>query len=152
MVKSTTIAVAVIFLAIGLAVGFLLPKPVETAMIQPQLVNVEEEFGKTFGGTFVGTAKYVGITSVPTGSIELFRFTEIPGHIHKNQNHFLYVLKGTASGFIGDVEGEVGPGTLVIIPAGVPHGFKSVGNESVDFILFSSPKFDATDTIQVENK
>lgn len=152
MTDKSLVAVAVAFLAIGLIAGYLIPRPVEEVMIQPQLVNVPEQFNQTFEKGFVGTSKYVAITSVPTGSIELFRFTDIPGHFHENQNHFLYVLRGTASGFIGDVEGEVGPGTLVIIPAGMPHGFKAVGNESVDFILFSSPKFDITDTTKVENK
>ncbi len=150
MTNKSIIVVAVVFLAIGLIAGYLIPKPVEKGMIQPQLVNVQDQFNQTFEKGFVGTSKYVAITSVPSGSIELFRFTVIPKHIHQNQNHFLYILKGRASGSIGDVKGEVGPGTLVVIPAGVPHGFKSVGNESVDFILFSSPKFDTADTMKLE--
>ena len=150
MSKTTIIAVAIICLVIGIAAGYSIPKPVEKGMLQPQLVNVPDMFNKTFEGTFVGKSKYIAVTSVPTGSIELFRFTEIPQHLHKDQNHFLYILKGRASGNIGDVKGEVGPGTLVVIPAGVQHGFNSVGNESVDFILFSSPKFNANDTMQIK--
>jgi len=118
---------------------------------QPNIpIRGSADENKTFEGTFVGKSKYIAVTSVPTGSIELFRFTEIPQHLHKDQNHFLYILKGRASGNIGDVKGEVGPGTLVVIPAGVQHGFNSVGNESVDFILFSSPKFNANDTMQIK--
>lgn len=146
MTNKSIVAVAIVFLAIGLVAGYLIPRPVETGMIQPQLVNVEDRYKQAFENNFGDQAKFTVITSIPTGSIELFRFDEIASHLHPDENHFLYILKGRAAGNIGDVSGEVGPGTLVVIPAGVPHGFKKVGNESVDLILFSSPPFKVGDT------
>lgn len=146
MTNKSLVAVAVIFLVIGLVAGYLIPKPVEKVTIQPQLVNVEDRYKQALENSFGDKAKFTVITSIPTGSIELFRFDEIASHMHPDENHFLYILKGRASGNVGTVQGEVGPGTLVVIPAGVPHGFKKIGDEPVDLILFSSPPFKVGDT------
>ena len=59
------------------------------------------------------------------------------GYMPKHTNeveHEQYVLRGRAQIGIGDEVHEVGPGDVVFIPAGVPHWYRSVGDEPFEFI------------------
>lgn len=73
-------------------------------------------------------------------------------HYHPAENHFLYILKGRAKGQIGSVTAEVGPGDLVVIPAGKDHvhKFEAIGSDPVVFLLFSTPPFRAEDIVWIE--
>ena len=97
--------------------------------------------------------KYSVLAETETGSMELLRFeNEIPMHMHPKENHFVYIYKGKAKGTVGDVAAEVGPGQLVVIPAGVPHSFERIGDSPVEIILFLTPPFMQKDIVWLENK
>ncbi len=54
---------------------------------------------------------------------------------HTNQvEHEQIVLRGRARIGIGDEEFEVEAGNVVFIPAGVPHWYRTVGDEPFEFI------------------
>jgi mannose-6-phosphate isomerase-like protein (cupin superfamily) len=87
----------------------------------------------------------------PTGSVELFRIEQgVALHKHPKENHVLYILKGHGKGQIGDQTAEVGPGQIVVIPANVPHKLERIGDEPLDFILFSTPGFHPDDIVWLE--
>jgi quercetin dioxygenase-like cupin family protein len=46
-----------------------------------------------------------------------------PPHIHQVSDEALLVLDGELEGFWGDQAWRAGPGTLVFMPHGIPHGF-----------------------------
>jgi len=66
------------------------------------------------------------------------RFTMKPGggmprHTNKVE-HEQYVLQGRARIGIGDEVYEVGPGSVVFIPAGVLHWYENIGDEDFVFL------------------
>lgn len=46
-----------------------------------------------------------------------------PPHIHEASDEAFLVLDGDLEGFCGDERWQAGPGSLVYLPHGVPHGF-----------------------------
>jgi quercetin dioxygenase-like cupin family protein len=47
-----------------------------------------------------------------------------PPHVHRDTDEAFYILDGQFEGFCGDTPWVAGPGTLVFLPRGVPHGFR----------------------------
>ncbi|MDD3467464.1 MAG: cupin domain-containing protein [Campylobacterales bacterium] len=55
--------------------------------------------------------------------------------VHTNTvEHEQYVLSGKAAVQIGDKEIEAKAGDVLMIPAGVPHGYKTIGDEAYSFL------------------
>jgi quercetin dioxygenase-like cupin family protein len=50
----------------------------------------------------------------------------------------LYIVSGTAEAIVGDERGAVGPGSLALVPAMVPHDIVNIGGETVRVIGFFS--------------
>jgi quercetin dioxygenase-like cupin family protein len=48
----------------------------------------------------------------------------------------LYIVSGTAEAIVGDERGEVGPGSLALVPAMVPHDIVNSGDETVRVVGF----------------
>lgn len=99
-----------------------------------------------------GGFNYKVVAEAVTGGVELFQLDSVKLHYHPKENHFLYILKGRAKGQIGTVTAELGPGDLVVIPAGKAnqHKLEKIGDEPVVFLLFSSPPFRAKDIVWAE--
>lgn len=52
----------------------------------------------------------------------------------------LYIVSGTAEAQVGDERGIVEAGDLAVIPAMVPHGLRTIGDEPVKVVgFFSEP-------------
>jgi len=84
----------------------------------------------------------------PTGSVEFARVTGKVGlHHHRKENHMIYIVKGYAKTAMGSLQAEIGPDQIVIVPAGVKHEFEQLGDEPLEFILFSTPPFDEKDAV-----
>ena len=84
---------------------------------------------------FIATGARVGFASGKFAKVDLARGDHLlaglncfePGqaqavHAHAGADKFYLVLEGKARMRVGTEEAEVGPGTLVWAPAGVPHG------------------------------
>ena len=120
------------------------------AIDKVNLINVADKFKEEFTNKRAGF-EFGFIAQVPTGSVELFKVKdEIKMHYHPNENHILYILKGTAKGKVGDVDAEIKTGDLVVIPSGVHHTLKNMGEGPLEFILFSTPAFNPEDIHFVE--
>lgn len=62
---------------------------------------------------------------------------EAGGHMPLHTNtveHEQYVLSGKASVLIGDEEIEAKAGDALLIPAGVAHAYKTIGDEAYSFL------------------
>lgn len=74
---------------------------------------------------------------------------EAGGHMPLHTNtveHEQYVLSGRARVVIGDKTIEAGSGDVLLIPAGVPHSYETLGDEAYSFLCLV-PK--GTDVIEV---
>ncbi len=121
------------------------------AGLKPGVYNIEKllqaGLDKKAGGF-----NFKVIAEAAGGGVELFQLDSVKTHYHPKENHFLYILKGRAKGQIGSVTAELGPGDLVVIPAGKSHQHKleKIGQEPVVFLLFSTPPFKDKDIVWVE--
>lgn len=72
------------------------------------------------------------------------RFREDPGfmtslHLHPKTDEQIYVLEGTLSIYINGSWHELGPGTLGILPHGVPHAQGNRTDKPVHFVGSGAP-------------
>ncbi|MEU4673205.1 cupin domain-containing protein [Amycolatopsis sp. NPDC023774] len=64
-------------------------------------------------------------------------------------NHAFYVTAGTGSVRIGKDSWDVEPGSVVKIPAGLPHGFSNTGDVDLEFVVIYCPPYVAgTDPVK----
>src|SRR5678815_5768750 len=49
--------------------------------------------------------------------------TFVPPHIHPTQDEFIYMLEGTFELYLDGAWTKAGPGDLVRMPKGLPHGY-----------------------------
>jgi len=64
---------------------------------------------------------------------------EQPRHIHEHQDKLCLVLTGRAEVQVGDEHGLVGPGDLVLFPAGVEHSMRNPGPERFLAMIVIAP-------------
>jgi mannose-6-phosphate isomerase-like protein (cupin superfamily) len=60
-------------------------------------------------------------------------------HTHAGADKFYFVLEGRGLFSIGDEEREAAAGTLVVAPAGVPHGVTNTGNGRLSLLIAIAP-------------
>ena len=101
----------------------------ETRLIYPnfpvELLVTEAESGRQFGMVVAYTRPMMG--PGPESLIEP-KLTET-----------YYVLEGQHRFFVGKETYEGGPGTIVVNPPGVPHGFNYIGKEIGKVLIFYTP-------------
>src|SRR5262249_17738238 len=61
--------------------------------------------------------------SVSVGDVSLAQIPALPRHIHPNTEEAMIILEGTLDVVLGDQRMTVGPGHVVLAPAGMVHGF-----------------------------
>jgi mannose-6-phosphate isomerase-like protein (cupin superfamily) len=60
-------------------------------------------------------------------------------HVHEGFDQIAVILSGRAVYHVGEVGHEVGPGSLLLIPAGVPHYIEPAGEETVENLDVFAP-------------
>src|SRR5436190_6256265 len=60
-------------------------------------------------------------------------------HAHAGADKFYMVLNGSGTFTVGDEERIAGPGTVVVAPAGVPHGIVNTGAERLSVLIAIAP-------------
>ena len=60
-------------------------------------------------------------------------------HAHQGAEKIYFVLAGRGRFTVGDEEREADAGTLVLAPAGVPHGVTNVGGERLSLLVAIAP-------------
>ncbi len=143
----------ILIFVVGLALGWMIPKnfwdvsmQVTQKPLQAGFYDVPKRMGQLDQET--PYFKYTVLGETLTGAVVLLRIDDkVPMHVHPNENHFVFIYKGTARVTIGSVTEEVGPGALLAIPAKVPHSIERTGDAPLEAIAFSTPPFVPTDTI-----
>lgn len=62
-----------------------------------------------------------------------------PVHAHEGADKFYFVLNGRGSFMVGDEEQTVEAETVVIAPAGVPHGVTNTGDDRLSLLIAIAP-------------
>ena len=132
---------------VGLALGWMIPKnfwdvsmQVTQKPLQAGFYDVPKRMGQLDQET--PYYKYMTLGGTLTGSAELLRIDgKVPMHAHSAENHFAFIYKGNARVTIGSVTEDIKPGTLLAIPAKVPHSIERIGDAPLEIILFSTPPF-----------
>lgn len=94
------------------------------------------EYEKVEGGTLTQRQVLIGTEEGPNFAMR--RFVMEPGGgmpLHTNTvEHEQYITSGRARVVIGDEIFEVEKDDVVFIPAGIPHSYQVLGNESFEFL------------------
>jgi len=78
-------------------------------------------------------------------NVHRVRVTQGSRHLHSGYNEVYYVLEGTGRVVFDDREEELRAGSVVVIPAGVPHAVFADEAGPLDFIIFGTPGMDVGD-------
>ena len=62
-----------------------------------------------------------------------------PPHFHTEQDEYFYVLEGTYEMIVGGETSRAGPGTMVFLPRGTVHSFKTVSDGPARMLDWSLP-------------
>ncbi len=73
------------------------------------------------------------------GIIEIVPGRELEAHAHADEDDAFYILEGEMTFFFGADEAIAGPGTFVLAPSGVSHGFRNDGAAPVRMLNIHAP-------------
>jgi quercetin dioxygenase-like cupin family protein len=65
--------------------------------------------------------------------------TFVPPHIHPTQDEFIYMLEGTFDLYLDGSWTKAGPGALVRMPRGIPHGYYNRGDKQARALFWVTP-------------
>ena len=71
--------------------------------------------------------------------IEIVAGRELEAHVHAGEDDAFYILEGELTFAFGGEEAAAGPGTFVLVPPGVPHGFRNAGTVPVRMLNLHAP-------------
>ncbi|MDT8389412.1 MAG: cupin domain-containing protein [Lentisphaeria bacterium] len=60
-------------------------------------------------------------------------------HYHRAYDEVYYVLSGTGHMWLGGETHSLSPGTVAVIPAGIPHSLEADSDGDLTFIIFGLP-------------
>jgi mannose-6-phosphate isomerase-like protein (cupin superfamily) len=73
------------------------------------------------------------------GIIEIAAGRELEAHVHAAEDDAFYILEGELTFVLGDRSAAAGPGTFVLVPPGVEHGFRNDGDRPVRMLNLHAP-------------
>jgi mannose-6-phosphate isomerase-like protein (cupin superfamily) len=73
------------------------------------------------------------------GIIDFAAGRELEAHVHGDEDDAFYVLEGELTFLLGDREVVAPPGTFVLVPPGVRHGFRNDGTVAVRMLNIHAP-------------
>jgi mannose-6-phosphate isomerase-like protein (cupin superfamily) len=71
--------------------------------------------------------------------IEIAAGRVLEEHTHEGEDDAFYIVEGELTFFFGDREEVAGPGTFVLVPPGVEHGFRNDGETAVRMLNIHAP-------------
>ena len=78
-------------------------------------------------------------------NVHIVRVTQGTPHVHEGYDEVYYVLSGTGTITLGDETHPLRPGTVAVIPAGVPHSLVADDGDTLEFIIFGTPPMSIDD-------
>jgi mannose-6-phosphate isomerase-like protein (cupin superfamily) len=73
------------------------------------------------------------------GIIEIAAGRELESHVHADEDDAFYILEGEMTFVVGDEEVAAPPGTFVLVPPGVEHGFRNDEDRPVRMLNLHAP-------------
>jgi mannose-6-phosphate isomerase-like protein (cupin superfamily) len=73
------------------------------------------------------------------GIIEIAAGRELEAHVHADEDDAFYILEGEMTFVFGEESAVAGPGTFVLVPPGVEHGFRNDGSGAVRMLNIHAP-------------
>jgi mannose-6-phosphate isomerase-like protein (cupin superfamily) len=71
--------------------------------------------------------------------IEIVAGRELEAHVHDAEDDAFYILEGELTFTFGGGEASAPPGTFVLVPPGVEHGFRNDGGVAVRMLNVHAP-------------
>jgi mannose-6-phosphate isomerase-like protein (cupin superfamily) len=94
-------------------------------------------------GRRVGNVEFLARTAdtprFTFGIIDFAPGRELEAHVHEDEDDSFYILSGELTFLLGDEEVVAPPGTFVLVPPGVEHGFRNDGREPVRMVNVHAP-------------
>jgi quercetin dioxygenase-like cupin family protein len=96
-------------------------------------------------GTRYGNVEFLARTAdtprFTFGIIDFQAGRTLESHVHADEDDAFYILQGELTFTVGDEGEEVvaGPGTFVLVPPGVPHGFSNHADTPVRMLNLHAP-------------
>jgi mannose-6-phosphate isomerase-like protein (cupin superfamily) len=94
-------------------------------------------------GHRVGTVEFLARTAdTPRFNfsiIEIAPGRELEAHVHDGEDDAFYILEGELAFQFPDGDVSAGPGTFVLVPPGVEHGFRNDGPGPVRMLNIHAP-------------
>jgi mannose-6-phosphate isomerase-like protein (cupin superfamily) len=73
------------------------------------------------------------------GIVEIAPGRELEQHVHDDEDDAFYILEGEMTFLFGDESAPAPPGTFVLVPPGVEHGFRNDGAVAVRMLNVHAP-------------
>jgi mannose-6-phosphate isomerase-like protein (cupin superfamily) len=73
------------------------------------------------------------------GIIEIAAGRELEAHVLQEEDDAFFIIEGEMTFFFGDEEVAAPPGTFVLVPPGVEHGFRNDGSVPVRMFNIHAP-------------
>ncbi len=73
------------------------------------------------------------------GIIDIVPGRVLEAHVHAEEDDAFFMLAGTMTFTLGDEDVLAPPGTFVLVPPGVLHGFRNDGDEPVRMLNVHAP-------------
>jgi mannose-6-phosphate isomerase-like protein (cupin superfamily) len=73
------------------------------------------------------------------GIIEIAPGRVLDAHVHAAEDDAFYIVEGEMTFVFGDETAAAPPGTFVLVPPGVPHGFRNDGPSPVRMLNIHAP-------------
>ena len=94
-------------------------------------------------GHRVGNVEFLARTSESPrfnfGIIEIAAGRILEEHVHAEEDYAFYILEGELTFTFGGEQAPAPPGTFVLVPPGVEHGFRNDGTEPVRMLNIHAP-------------
>ena len=95
------------------------------------------------GGHRVGNVEFLARTAdtprFTFGIIEIAPGRVLESHVHQDEDDAFYILEGEMTFVVGDERVAAGPGTFVLVPPGVEHGFANEAAVPVRMLNLHAP-------------
>ena len=72
-------------------------------------------------------------------NVHVVKITKGAPHVHTGYDEVYYLLSGTGTITLDQQTHPLRPGTVAVIPAGVPHSLEADPGEELEFIIFGTP-------------
>jgi mannose-6-phosphate isomerase-like protein (cupin superfamily) len=106
--------------------------------VEPQPVIVPPGQGHRVGNVEF-LARTADTPRFTFGIIELAPGRELEAHVHPDEDDAFYIVEGEMTFIFGDQRATAPPGTFVLVPPGVEHGFRNDRTQPVRMLNIHAP-------------